>query len=166
MFATKEAVLIKEHHPEAEVFVLYNELKVFGKGFNEFVTRAKNEYGVNYLRGRPSEIRENPATRSLKIRYEDTLQRLVKFLEVDMAVLCSALVPSPKNRALANILGVETDEYGFFKVRDPLLAPVDTTVDGVFVCGYSQSPKDIPEAVSQASGAAARAAETIALANQ
>jgi len=163
MFATKEAVLIKEHHPEAEVYVLYNELKAFGKGFNEFVMRARNEWGVDYIRGRPSEIRENPTTKSLKIKYEDTFQRQVKFLEVDMAVLCSALIPSSKNRVLAEILGIETDEYGFFKVRDPLLAPVDTALDGVFVCGYSQSPKDIPEAVSQASGAAARAAETIVL---
>ncbi len=166
MFATKEAVLIKEHHPEAEVYVLYNELKAFGKGFNEFVTRAKNERGVEYLRGRPSEIGENPATKSLKIKYEDTYQRLVNILEVDMAVLCPALIPSPRNRVLAQILGIETDEYGFFRVRDPLLAPIDTHVDGVFVCGYSQSPKDIPEAVAQASGAAARAVETIALASR
>jgi len=76
------------------------------------------------------------------------------------------LVPSSKNRILAETLGIETDEYGFFKVRDPLLAPVDTQVNGIFVCGYSQSPKDIPEAVSQASGAAARAAEAIAIASR
>ena len=163
MFATKEAVLIKEHHPEAEVYVLYNELKAFGKGFNEFVTRAKNEYGVKYLRGRPSELMENPTTKNLKIKYEDTTRRLVEFLEVDMAILCPALIPSEKNRQLAEALGIEVDEFGFFKVRDPLLAPVDTSVDGIFLCGYSQSPKDIPEAVAQASGAAARAAETIAL---
>ncbi len=164
MFATKEAVLIKEHHPEAEVHILYNELKAFGKGFNEFVTRARSEYGVEYHRGRPSEIRENPTTRNLKIKYEDTLDQRVKFIEVDMVILCPALIPSPKNRTLAEALGIETDEYGFFKVRDSLLAPIDTQVDGIFVCGYSQSPKDIPEAVSQASGAAARAAETIAIA--
>jgi len=163
MFATKEAVLIKEHHPEAEVYVLYNELKAFGKGFNEFVTRAKNEYGVEYLRGRPSELVENPTTKNLKIKYEDTIRRLVEFLEVDMVILCPALIPSEKNKQLAETLGIEVDEYGFFKVRDPLLAPVDTSVDGIFLCGYSQSPKDIPEAVAQASGAAARAAETIAL---
>jgi len=166
MFATKEAVLIKEHHPEAEVCILYNELKAFGKGFNEFATRARNEWGVKYHRGRPSEIRENPITRNLKIKYEDTFERKVKFLEVDMVILCSALVPSSKNRILAETLGIETEEYGFFKVRDPLLAPVDTQVDGIFVCGYSQSPKDIPEAVSQASGAAARAAEAIAIASR
>lgn len=166
MFATKEAVLIKEHHPQAEVHIFYNELKAFGKGFNEFVGRARTEYGVTYHRGRPSEIRENPVTRNLKIKYEDTMEQRVKFLEVDMVVLCPALVPSPKNRKLAEALGIETDEYGFFKVRDPLLAPVDTRVEGIFVCGYSQSPKDIPEAVSQASGAAARAAEAIAVANQ
>lgn len=163
MFATKEAVLIKEHHPEAEAYIFYNELKAFGKGFNEFVARAKDEWGVTYVRSRPSEIRENPMTKNLKIKYEDTFHREVKILEADMVVLCPALVPSPKNKALAEILGVETDEYGFFQVRDPLLAPVDTLVEGIFVCGYSQSPKDIPEAVSQASGAAARAAETIAL---
>jgi heterodisulfide reductase subunit A len=163
MFATKEAILIKEHHPKAEVYIFYNELRAFGKGFKEFVDRARNEWGVKYIRSRPSEISENPITKNLKIRYEDTYERKPKFLEVDLVVLCPALVPRPKNRELAEVLGVETDEHGFFKVQDPLLAPVDTGVEGIFVCGYSQSPKDIPDSVAQASGAAARASEIIAL---
>jgi heterodisulfide reductase subunit A-like polyferredoxin len=67
----------------------------------------------------------------------------------------------PTGGVLANTLGVELDEHGFFKARDSILTPVDTRVPGIFVCGYCQEPKDIPESVAQASGAAARAAEAI-----
>ncbi len=78
-------------------------------------------------------------------------------------VLCPALVPRLDNRRLAEITGIELDEYGFFEVRHPLLAPIDATVQGIFVCGYCQAPKDIPDSVAQASGAAARVAEVLAL---
>ncbi len=164
MYATKEALIIREHDPEAEVYIFYNELRAFGKGFQEFVDRARNEWGVKYIRSRPGEIREDPETKSLIIWYDDTFTREIKTLtNVDLVVLCPALVPRLDNRRLAEITGIELDEYGFFEVRHPLLAPIDATVQGIFVCGYCQAPKDIPDSVAQASGAAARVAEVLAL---
>lgn len=163
MYATKEAILIKEHEPKSEVYIFYIDLKVFGKGFQEFVNRAMHDWSVNYIRGRPSEIKEDPKIGDLVIWYEDPTDRKVKTMLVNLVVLCTALVPRPDNKELANVLRVKLDEYGFFKARDPLRAPVDTTVPGIFVCGYCQGPKDISESVAQASGAAGRVAEVIML---
>ncbi len=164
MYATKEALIIREHAPDVNVSIFYNELRAFGKGFQEFINRAKDDYGVQYIRSRPGEISESPQTKSLTIWYDDTLTREIKSLnDVDVVILCPALLPRQGNIKLASIMGVELDECGFFKVVHPLLAPVDTTVPGIYVCGYCQSPKDIPDSVSQASAAAARAAEALTL---
>ena len=162
-YATKEAILAREHDPECEVSIFYIDLRVFGKGFQEFVNRAIEEWGVKYVKGRPGRIVEDPKTKDLVIRYEDATDGRMKEKTVDLVVLCPALIPRRDNERLAEILKVELDEYAFFKARDPLLEPIDTNLSGVFICGYCQGPKDIPESVAQASGAAARAAETIAL---
>lgn len=162
MYATKEAILIREHEPECEVYIFYNDLKVFGKGYEDFVNRARDEWGVKYIRALPGEVVEDAKTGDLTLWYEDTTENVTKNTKVDLVVLCPALIPRAANKELAGIIGLELDEYGFFKPKDPLFAPVDTNVKGVFICGYCQSPRDIPESVAQASGAAARAAEAIA----
>ena len=162
MYATKEAALIKEHERESEVYIFYTDIRAFGKGFREFVNRAKKEWGIEYFRAKPSEIREDPKTRDLLIKYEDTLNGEMKKLQVNLVVLCTALVPPPDNLRLAETLGVRVDEYGFFQVRHPLLAPLDATAPGIFLCGCCQGPKDIPDSIAQAKGAAARAVEFIA----
>jgi heterodisulfide reductase subunit A len=159
MYATKEAILVREHDPESEVYILYMDLRVFGKRFQEFVTRAENEWGVKYINGRAAVVIEDPATRDLLVRYENILNGKIEELRADLVVLCPALIPREDNRALAKILGLELNEHGLFKTRDPLLMSVETNVEGVFVCGCCQTPKDISESVTQASAAAARAAE-------
>jgi heterodisulfide reductase subunit A len=164
VYATKEGILIREHNPDCEVYVFYNDLKVFGKGFQDFVNRAKNEWGVKYIRALPGEIAENPKTGDLTIWYEDTTENVTKNMKADIVVLCPALVPRVTSKELAGILGLELDEFGFMKSKDPLFAPVDTNLQGIYICGYCQGPKDIPESVAQASGAAARAAEAIVVA--
>jgi len=96
------------------------------------------------------------------IKYEDTLTGEMNNLQVDLVVLCTALVPPQGNRSLAEILGVKVDEYGFFEVQHQLQTPLDATAPGIFLCGCCQGPKDIPDSIAQAKGAAARAAEFIA----
>ena len=161
MHATKEAMLVKEHEPHTEVSIFYTDLRAFGKGFRELVNRARDRYGVNYVRAKPSEIREDPQTGVLSFWYEDTTTGEMNEVEFDLVVLSTALTPSPGNPELANILDVELDEYGFYKSPNPILAPLDTTREGIFVCGYCQEPKDIPDSIADASGAAARAAEIV-----
>jgi len=162
MYATKEAALIKEHERESEVYIFYTDIRAFGKGFREFVNRVEKEWGVKYFRAKPSEIREDPKTRNLLIKYEDTLTGEMKNLQVDLTVLCTGLVPPQDNRRLAETLGVKVDEYGFFEVQHQLFAPLDATARGIFLCGCCQGPKDIPDSIAQAKGAAARATEFIA----
>jgi heterodisulfide reductase subunit A len=162
MYATKEAILVREHNPECEVYILYMDLRVFGKRFQEFVSRAKEEWGVNYVNGRAAAIIEEPATKNLLVRYENIAEGKPEELSADLVVLCPALIPRDDTKLLAKILGLELNEYGFLKTKDPLLMPVETDVDGIFVCGYCQSPKDISESVTQASAAAARASEVAA----
>jgi len=162
MYATKEAILVREHNPECTVHILYMDLRVFGKRFQEFVTRAKEEWGVNYVNGRATAIIEDPVTGNLLVRYENIAEGKIEELCTDLVVLCPALVPREDNRLLAKMLNLELDSYGFLKTKDPLLMPVETIVDGILVCGYCQSPKDISESVTQASAAAYKASEIAA----
>jgi heterodisulfide reductase subunit A len=166
VYATKESILIKEHAPETQVYILYIDMRAVGKGFQEFVDRAKKEYGVEYIKAHPGGVTEDPATKSLQVRYEDMKTGEMKTLDADMVVLCPALIPKADNKKLARAMDLEVDEFGFFKSKNLLTAPMDTNVPGIYICGYCQCPKDIPESVAQASGAAARAAETIACATK
>ena len=163
MFATKESLILKEHDPEIDINIFYLELKVHGKGFQDFVNRARDERNVKYIQAHPGKIDEDPKTGDLIIWHEDIEENVTKKIEVDLVVLCPALIPKATNKKLSSILGIELDEYGFFKSKDSLLAPIDTNVPGICICGCCQGPKDIPECVGQASAAAARAAETLAL---
>jgi len=163
VYATKESILIKEHCPETDVYIMYMDMRAVGKGFQEFVDRAKEQYGIKYIKAHPGGIAEDPVTKDLQIHYEEIVTGEMKKLDAGMVVLCPALIPKEDNKKLAEATGLELDNYGFFKPRNSLTAPVDTNVPGIYVCGYCQGPKDIPESVAQASGAAARAAETLVL---
>lgn len=161
MFATKEAILANEHDPELRSCIFYTDLRAGGKRFQEYIARAKEEYQVTYIRGRPGSIGEDSETGNPIVRYEDTTVRRLLEMEVDLVVLCQALVPRYGQQEIAGLLGVVLDEYGFVHTPDRLLRPVDTSVPGIFACGYCQSPQDIPESVAQASGVAARVAESL-----
>ena len=161
MHATKEAILAYEHHPGTKSTIFYMDLRAVGKRFQEYVTRAKEEYNVTYIRGRPGRIEINPANQNPIVWYEDTTTAETKNMEVDLVVLCQAMTPRG-SKELAEILGIELNGYGFVEVPDKLSHPVDSTRPGIFACGYVHSPRDIPDSVTQGSGAAARAAEVIA----
>ncbi len=161
VYATKESILTKEHAPETDVYIMYIDMRAVGKGFQEFVDRAKEQHGIKYIKAHPGGIAEDPITKNLQIHYEEIVTGEMKKLDAGMVVLCPALIPKEDNKKLAEAIGLELDKYGFFKSRNSLTAPVDTNVPGIYVCGYCQGPKDIPESVAQASGAAARAAETL-----
>ena len=160
MFSTKSATLAHEHDPDIENYIFYTELQASGKRFEEYIVRGKTEYGIHYIQAKPGEIREdednNPA-----IWYYDRCCSEVKQITVDMVVLAVALQPSHGARELAGILGIDVDENGFFSCKDMLFAPSDTNVPGIFICGYSKRPMDITDAVTDACGASARAAEYI-----
>jgi len=161
MHATKEAMLAFEHHPGTKSTIFYMDMRAVGKRFQEYIARAKKEYNVTYVRGRPGRIEVNHENDNLIIWYEETTSGEVKSFEAELVVLAQAMVPQI-NDELAKTLGIELDKEGFVKIPDKLLQPLDTTRQGIFACGYVHSPRDIPDSVTQASGAAGRAAEAIA----
>ncbi len=155
-YAVKEAMLAREHEDDIkEQNILYMDMRTFGKGFEEYYLRCKEESRVNFIRGRVAEIIEEPESKSLLIRYEDTEEGTNKEIKSDMVVLSSALIPSASNQKLSKILGIDLDESGFFKERE--CDSVSTSRNGIFVCGCAQGPKDIPDSVAQASAASAKA---------
>jgi len=162
MHASKEAILAYEHHPGTKSTIFYTDLRAVGKRFQEYITRAKEDYNVTYIRGRPGKIEVNPENQNPIVWYENTTTTEIKSLEVELVVLCQAMSPSRGTKELAEILGLGLNEYGFVEVPNTLAQPLDTTRRGIFACGYVHSPRDIPDCIVQGSGAAARAAEALA----
>ncbi|HUV74035.1 MAG TPA: CoB--CoM heterodisulfide reductase iron-sulfur subunit A family protein [Anaerolineae bacterium] len=173
MHATKEAILANEHYPDLKSVIFYTDMRAVGKQFQEYIIRAKEEYGVSYLRSRPGKITVNGETGNPLVWYDETVyseagdpERRVASMEVNLVVLCQALVPHSVHEEMASKLGLELDGSGFVAVEDRLLRPVDTSVPGIFACGFCQEPQDIPDSVVQASAAAARVAEILSLASK
>ncbi len=158
MYATKEAIIAKEHEKEVEPTIFFIDMRAYGKGFDTYYERARREYGVKYVRCAISRVVEDPRTKNLLITYLDEAGE-IKEEEFDLAVLSVGMVPSASTQELAKSLKIELDPYGFAKTDS--LTPLATTREGVYVCGVFQGPKDIPETVAQASGAAAAAAEPL-----
>jgi heterodisulfide reductase subunit A-like polyferredoxin len=152
MYATKEAIIGKEHLKTLEPTIFYMDIRAHGKDFDRFVNRAKNEYGIRYIRSMPSSIKEIQPSKSLLIKYVQADGSLIEE-EFDMAVLSVGLVPPKDAGRLAKALGIDLEGHGFAKTTPE--NPVQTSRPGVFVCGAFAGPKDIPETVMEASGAAA-----------
>ncbi len=162
MYAIKQARQLKEKHPEIDVRVFYTDIRTVGKGFEEFYEKASKEYGVGFVRGRVSEIVENPKTKSLLVRTEDTLLGTPIEFEADLVVLSIGIVPSVDTKGIQRILKIPVGPDGFFSEAHPKLRPVDTVVDGIFIGGTATGPKDIPDTVAQAKAAASGAASLMA----
>jgi len=158
MHSIKEAIIAHEHEPEITSTIFGMDIRAVGKGFEEYKVRGGNHSNITYMRGRVADISEGPDHNPI-VTYEDTHERKIKSQEFDMVILATACEPSKALPRLAEILGIRLDQYGFVKTHPT--SPVDTTVEGVFVCGCAGAPMDVPESVAQASSAAARAAEIV-----
>jgi len=156
MITSKQVIITKEHDPSAETLVFYNDLKAYGKGFYDFYRKAV-QGGTRYIKGRPYDVYEDPETKNLTVKYEDLDSGELWQEEVDLLVLATGLVPSDRNKRLAKVLGLELDEYGFFKEKDPIDAPLETNVEGIYLCGGATGPIDISESVVQAAAASMKA---------
>ncbi len=161
MYALKYGHLIKEKvGTETRVYNFYIDMRCFGKGYEEFYQRLQKE-GVTFIRGRPAEITNEPVSAGeqgrLMIMVEDTLIGKILRVPVDMVVLCTAVEARKNASEVARVFGINQGGDGFFLEQHPKLGPMNTHTDGVFLAGACQGPKDIPDAVSHASGAAAQA---------
>jgi heterodisulfide reductase subunit A2 len=154
MYTAKHTMLYKHKVHDGEAHVFYMDIRAGGKGYEEFVRRAIEQDGARYYRGRVSKITEEDG--KLVVRGADTLAGQPVTIEADLVVLATAMRPSDGVEELAQKLNVGYDEYGFLLESHPKLRPVETNAAGVFICGACHSPKDIPEAVAQASATAAK----------
>jgi heterodisulfide reductase subunit A len=154
MYTAKHAMLYKHRVPDGQAYVFYIDIRAAGKGYEEFVTRAIEEERVLYLRGKVSKVFQQDGR--VMVWGADTLSGKRVEVAADLVVLATAMLPRGDAGELAQKLGLTTDGYGFYNEANPNLRPVDTRVPGVFLAGACQGPRDIPETVAQASGAAAK----------
>jgi heterodisulfide reductase subunit A len=154
MYSMKLAHLIREK-TEAQVYEFYIDITAFGKGYAEFYERMQEE-GIVFLRGKGAEVEAGPQGR-LVVRAEETLLGEIVEIPVDMVVLATAMVPTADSEEVAQLFHVTRSEDGFYLEAHPKLRPVETAMEGIFLAGACQAPKDIPDTVAQASGAAVQA---------
>ena len=159
MYATKEAVIAKEHAPETEATIFFMDMRAYGKDFDKYIERAKKEYGVRYIRTRVSHVKEDPKTNNLTIHYETEEGEMVSE-EFDLVVLSVGLEPTRSHQEIAKIFDIDLNHYGFAKTS--IFSPLKTSRPGIFVSGVFSGPKDVPETVAQASAAAAEASSLLA----
>ncbi len=154
MYATKQAIIATEHDSRIHPTIFFMELRAFGKDFDKYVDRAKNDYSVRYQRAMISAIREEPGTGNLVLRYAKEDGTLVDET-FDMVVLSIGFQPHSDVDDLAKTFDIALNDHRF--PRTTQFQPVNTSQDGVFVTGIFQSPKDIPETVMQGSAVAGEA---------
>ncbi|GAH74085.1 unnamed protein product, partial [marine sediment metagenome] len=147
MNTIKDSLLINEHYPDTRVYVFYIDIRAYGKGFEDLYRRSK-ETGVHYIRGLPGEVIEDPNTRNLKIRVENTTTSRVEEYELDMVVLSVGLQQSDDLKHLASIMNISQTADGFVMEAHPKLRPVDAPTPGIFYAGSVESPKDIKDSVT------------------
>jgi coenzyme F420-reducing hydrogenase delta subunit/ferredoxin len=155
MYTAKHTMLMHHKVHDAKIFVFFMDIRSSGKNYEQFVRRVSKEKIASYLRGRVSKV--FPKHGKLIVRGADTLSESQVEIEADMVVLAAAVQPSSGITELAQKFRVGYDEHGFLMEAHPKLKPVETNTAGLFLAGMCHSPRDIPESVSQASGAAAKA---------
>ena len=156
MYTAKQAHLVSQALPEADVTVFYMDVRAFGKGFEEYYDQVRAE-GVRYRRGNPSEIYRDRKTGKLIVRAEDTLLGEAIAVPADLVVLATGVKAREDAGVVASLFKLARSGDGFFAEAHPKLRPVDTTNDGVYLAGTCQAPKDIPDTIAQAKAAASSA---------
>jgi heterodisulfide reductase subunit A len=159
MYATKEAIIAKEHVHFVKPTLFFMDVRAYGKGFDAYYENAKTKYGIRFIRCMVSKIRESLKTKNLIVTFMNDEEKLVEE-EFELVVLSVGMVPSQETVDMAKRIGVELEGHGFCKTTT--FEPTSTSRKGIYVCGAFQEPKDIPETVAQASAAAAEASSLLA----
>ncbi|UCE36750.1 MAG: CoB--CoM heterodisulfide reductase iron-sulfur subunit A family protein [Thermoplasmata archaeon] len=159
MFAIKEAVIAQEHTPELSSTIFFMDMRAFGKEFDDYYIRAAKEHKVRFVsNNRISSVEEMPKTKNLKIVY--IFGGELKEEEFDLVVLSVGMEKPKGAHELGEKLGIELNDFDFCNTT--IFSPISTNKPGIYVCGVFQDPKDIPDSVAQASGAATKVSSIIA----
>ena len=154
MYTAKHAFLYKHNVPDGQAYIFYIDIRSGGKNYEEFVQRGMEEEDLLYIRGKVSKVFEEGDY--VVVWGVDTLTGKKIEIKADLVVLAMAALPSAGAKELAKKLRISTDEYGWMTEAHPKLRPLETLTSGIFLAGAAQGPKDIPETVSQSSGAASK----------
>jgi heterodisulfide reductase subunit A len=156
MNTIKDTLLLADHYPDTQNSVFYQDIRAFGKSFEDMFQRSK-EVGTRYVRGLPGDIEEDRETRNLILTVENTTSGELERHELDMVVLSIGVEPAKDRDKLASMLTLSKTSDGFFMESHPKLKPVDAPTRGVYFAGFCESPKDIKDSVCQAGAASSRA---------
>jgi len=155
MNTIKDTLLLADHYPDVSNVVFYQDIRAFGKSFEDMFQRSKAT-GTRYVRGLPAEIEEDPATGNLIVTVENTTTGQVERHELDLVVLSVGVVPPKDRDKISGLLTLSKTSDGFFMESHPKLKPVDAPTRGVYFAGFCEAPKDIKDSVCQAGAAASR----------
>ncbi len=156
MVTAKQAIMLREHDPAVQSYVFYMDIRAGGRSYDEFIRRAQQAYGTQYLRGRVSRIYRQ-GERLVVQGFDSLLGRPVE-ISADLVVLAVGVTAAEGAVELMQTLGISYDQYGFVNEAHVKLRPVETNTAGIYLAGCVAGPKDIPETVAQASAAAVKVA--------
>jgi heterodisulfide reductase subunit A2 len=158
--ASKQAIELRQQIPDSKVFIFYIDMRMYGYWENEIYWPAQEKYKVNYVKGVISEVL--PKGNQLLVRGEDTTMSRPMEVTMDMIVLSVGMEPSAGTRAIAQLLGIQQNRYGFIEAGGAGgLDPVATSKEGIFVAGAASGPADLDDSISKAGLAAARAVASV-----
>jgi len=158
MFAIKEAIIAQEHTPGLKPYIFFLDIRAFGKEFDEYYIRAEEVHNIKFVKNnRIAKVEEDLATNNLIVSYLEGED--LKSEEFDMVVLSVGTSPPKDSERMNRVFGINLNKYGF--ANTSIFSPLETNVPGMYVCGAFAGPKDIPDSVAQASGAAAKASSLI-----
>lgn len=161
MNAIKQAQEIRERIPDAEIYVFYQDIRAFGKGYEEMYRRALEKDHIRFIRGIVSNVIEDPKTKNLHLRTEDTLAGKPIEVEVDLAILSVGMTPPHGLDKLASVLNLARSADGFLQEAHPKLRPAETMISGIYLAGCVQGPKDIQDSVAHAGETSAKVASLL-----
>lgn len=153
MTAVKQAIEMKEHFPDAQIYCFYMDLRLFGKKYEDFYINAQQEYGVQFIRGRVSEVGET-LDGHLQVKAEDTLSGKPLRVQLDLLVLMAGMVCNPDAAELARMARLEMDSDGFLRSTDNISGIVGSNRPGIFYAGACTGTKTVPETLAEARSAA------------
>lgn len=150
--AIKQAIELKERFPQSQIYCFYMDLRLFGKKFEDFYTKAQKDHGIHFIRGRVSEVSENMDGKVI-VKAEDTLAGKPIKVTLDLLVLMSGMVCNPDVAKTAGVMSLPVDSDGFMKSRDNIFHITESARPGIFYAGACTGPKTIPETLAEARSA-------------
>lgn len=158
----KQAILLKKEYPDIDINVYYNDIRAVGKNCEEFYNRSRESFGIRFIKSNISAILKSDTSDELLVRGEDTMENVIFEHKTDLVILSVGLEPAEGTDELSHILNISQDTYGFLLEKHLKVRPSESSVQGIYLAGAIQGPKDIPNSIAQAESAAAKSIALIA----